>query len=159
MVMTKEERAAYDKVYKEKNKEKIRAQDRARYQRDKEKNKEKRRAQRKARYEKNKESEIAQRKARYEKNKESEIAQNKAWSKTPIGMKSKTLTSWKRQGLIGDLSKIYDERYLHCTHCEVCTKEFSSKSDRCLDHDHETGLFRKVLCRNCNSMDNWKKYI
>ena len=125
----KEDRAAYNKVYREKNKE-----------RDKEKIK-------------------ARNKVRYEKNKVKINAQNKAHSKTPSGIKTNTLNNWKTRGLIGDLSKIYDERYLHCTHCEICNKEFNSTRDRCLDHDHETGLFRKILCQNCNSHDNWKKYI
>ena len=129
MVWTKEEKAAYDKTYRVIN-----------YERDKDKKK-------------------ARNKARYEREKVKILAQSKAYRKTPSGIKTQAVSKWKRRGVIGDLSKIYDERYLHCTHCEVCNKEFSSKSDRCLDHDHETGLFRQVLCQNCNIMDNWKKYI
>ena len=129
MVQTKEEKAAYHKAY---------------YERTKERDKEKRKAQNKA---------------RYQKNKEKIKAQNKAYRKTPSGIKSEIVSNWKRRGVTGDLSKIYDERYLHCTHCESCNKEYSSTRDRCLDHDHETGLFRQVLCQNCNAMDNWKKYI
>jgi len=140
MVQTKEEIAAYAKAHYEKNKEKIRVQDRARY-------------------EKNKVKILAQKKARYEKNKDKISARNKAYKQTPSGKKSRIVSDWKKRGVIGDLSKIYDERYLPCTHCEACNKEFSSNRDRCLDHCHETGLFRKVLCQNCNRHDNWKKYI
>ena len=129
MVQTKEEKAAKRKARYHKNIEKSRAQDRAQYEKNKEKNKEKKRAQ------------------------------NKAYNKTPKGIKSHAINKWKSRGVTGDLSKIYDERYLHCTHCEVCNKEFSSTRDRHLDHCHETGLFRQVLCQNCNAMDNWKKYI
>ena len=121
MVMNKEERAAYNKSYYERNKE-----------RDKEKR---------------------------EKNKDKISARNKAYYKTPSGIKSHAISTWKTRGVIGDLSKIYDERYLPCTHCEVCNKEYTSTRDRHLDHCHLTGLFRQILCHNCNSNDNWKKYI
>jgi len=30
--------------------------------------------------------------------------------------------------------------------CQICSKE----EDLCYDHDHVTGKFRGVLCRNCN---------
>jgi hypothetical protein len=30
---------------------------------------------------------------------------------------------------------------------------------RCLDHDHETGVFRKVVCRSCNNMDSYLKKL
>ena len=137
MVRTKEQIAAYKKVYYEKNKVKILAQ----------------------RKPVNKEERAAYNKARYEKKKDEIKAQTKAYYKTPSGKKSQIVSCWKRHGVIGDLSKIYDERYLPSTNCEVCNKEFSSTRDRCLDHDHETSLFRQILCRNCNTYDNWKKYI
>jgi hypothetical protein len=28
-----------------------------------------------------------------------------------------------------------------------------------MDHNHETGLFRHFLCRSCNNLDSWKKFI
>ena len=39
------------------------------------------------------------------------------------------------------------------TNCELCNVEFTDeiKNQRCLDHDHTTGFFRKVLCRSCNA--------
>jgi len=42
--------------------------------------------------------------------------------------------------------------------CQHCKTEFKKSSDRCLDHDHETGLFRKIVCRGCNVMDSYIKY-
>ena len=39
------------------------------------------------------------------------------------------------------------------TNCELCNVEFTDeiKNQRCMDHDHDTGFFRKVLCRSCNA--------
>lgn len=42
--------------------------------------------------------------------------------------------------------------------CEICGKHLiligtrkNSKSTAHLDHDHESGVFRGILCKNCNS--------
>ena len=73
--------------------------------------------------------------------------------------KSQVIYNWKLWGVKGDLSLLYDY-YKSVTDCQHCSKEFSSSFDRCLDHDHNTLEFRKVLCRKCNNCDNHlKEYI
>jgi hypothetical protein len=89
----------------------------------------------------------------YQKNKE----KIKEHNQTPARIKSDTLSHWKRNGLIHpDMGELYDKKYLPATHCEVCRKEFKDSFDRCMDHCHETGLFRQILCRSCNNRDGWK---
>ena len=39
-----------------------------------------------------------------------------------------------------------------CPLCEIDMDTIEPKN-RCLDHDHDTGLVRAVVCRNCNSME------
>jgi DNA-directed RNA polymerase subunit RPC12/RpoP len=34
--------------------------------------------------------------------------------------------------------------------CAACGKPFSSNRLPCLDHDHETGLWRGIACTSCN---------
>lgn len=34
--------------------------------------------------------------------------------------------------------------------CAICQTKLEEK---CLDHDHRTGLIRSVLCRNCNGIE------
>tara|TARA_R110000868_G_scaffold1900_4_gene15006 strand:- start:29 stop:445 length:417 start_codon:yes stop_codon:yes gene_type:complete len=68
------------------------------------------------------------------------------------GKKVNKIKRWKLRGVINDdFSSLYDY-YLNCKNCEECNVEFYSNGNnrRCLDHDHETGLFRNVLCSLCN---------
>jgi hypothetical protein len=72
--------------------------------------------------------------------------------------KPQTISNWKRYGLIhNDYNALYDE-YINTTHCNHCQKEFKDSHDRCMDHDHNTGLFRKIVCQKCNAMDSYIKY-
>ena len=144
MVQSKEEKAAYSKLYRAKNKEKIKIKNRIYNEKNKEKIKE---------YKK------AYQKQHYLKNKERITKRIKAYNQTAKGKKVQTISDWKYRGVIGDLSTIYDDRYLPSTNCEVCNKTYASSTDRCLDHCHITGEFRQILCQSCNVMDNWKKII
>jgi hypothetical protein len=83
----------------------------------------------------------------------------KKYYRTPAGKKSHTINNWKLRGLIHDnYSELY-EHYINTNECDVCKKVFNDRFDRCMDHDHVSGLFRQILCNNCNSMDNWKNKI
>ena len=136
----KEERAAYQKEYRANNKIK-----KAEYQKD---------------YcARNKEAKAIYYRKWYTKNKERELARSKENNKTPTGIKSRIISSWKYNGVKGDLSKFYDERYLPASSCEVCEKVFKSTNDKCMDHSHTTGEIRHVLCRRCNTYDNWIKVL
>lgn len=84
---------------------------------------------------------------------------NKKWKKSPAGKKSYTIYNWKRRGLICDnYFELYD-KYLLAESCDVCNEKFKDTTDRCMDHDHDTGLFRQFLCRRCNNKDTWKKLV
>ena len=63
--------------------------------------------------------------------------------------------NWKRRGLICRGDETYKDIYnkvMSVTHCELCNVEFTEEKNklRSMDHSHETGLFRKVLCNKCN---------
>jgi len=72
--------------------------------------------------------------------------------------KSDRISIWKNRGLIyhdyDDLFEVY-RRTLNCQHCN---KEFKNKKDRCMDHNHETGLFRKIVCNKCNTLNSYINY-
>ena len=76
--------------------------------------------------------------------------------------KSRTKSSWKSIGMKfrddGHFKFVYNE-FIHATNCELCNKLFSKSRDRQLDHDHETGEIRNIVCNKCNShkKDNKKK--
>jgi Zn finger protein HypA/HybF involved in hydrogenase expression len=63
------------------------------------------------------------------------------------------INNWKRRGLIYDDYHDLFEVYRKTLNCQHCNKEFRNKRDRHLDHNHATGLFRKIVCNRCNSQD------
>lgn len=78
---------------------------------------------------------------------------------TPAGKKLITISGWKHRGLVhNDFDSLY-ETYLQATQCSACKNEFKDSYDRCMDHDHDTGLFRQFLCRPCNNFDRWKNKV
>ena len=83
---------------------------------------------------------------------------SKQYHQTPEGRKARIMSHWRQAGVKNVTDEMYNN-YIATTHCECCLKAFSSSRDRCLDHDHETGEFRWVICHACNVHDNWKKKI
>ena len=90
-----------------------------------------------------------------EKNKEKILEKQKEYRHTPKGKKSQSIHSWKQYGIICDYEAIYDI-YINTHKCEYCNKEFKLARDRCLDHNHNTGEVRGILCRSCNVKDVFK---
>ena len=61
---------------------------------------------------------------------------------------------WEKSGLKWETQEEFDyiyDRYRYATNCELCGKEFKSTRNRRMDHNHETGKFRNVVCGACNS--------
>jgi hypothetical protein len=109
----------------------------------------------------NKETISKQKKQYRIENKEKIAEQKKQYFKTPEGKKNNIIGSWKCLGLILPLpwySILYDY-YIKTDRCEVCNNLFKSNIDRHMDHCHETGEFRWILCHSCNNHDYWKKRI
>lgn len=54
---------------------------------------------------------------------------------------------WRNyQVTVGDYMKMWEQQGYRCCICEYDY----DKEDLCVDHDHETGLVRGLLCSNCN---------
>jgi hypothetical protein len=57
---------------------------------------------------------------------------------------------YTRKNRYGDSDKV-DELLEH-THCEICETEFKNNRNKFIDHCHEHGHIRGVLCTKCNTM-------
>ena len=90
--------------------------------------------------------------------KEYDRLHKKLWRKTPQGKKQNTMSTWINQGVANVNDAMYD-KYINTHCCDVCSKEFKNSLDRHLDHNHDTGDFRQILCRACNSRDSWIRKI
>ena len=137
--MTPEEQKETSRLYYLANKDKIKERVKKYHNENKEKIKEYKKEYR----EKNK-----------EKTKQYYKEYKKNYEQPEEGKKKEKIRSWKKIGVKhDDFSSLYDY-YLNCKNCEECDVELqignAVKNKRCLDHDHETGLFRNVLCNSCN---------
>jgi len=83
---------------------------------------------------------------------------NKEYNQSEKGKMRMKISKWKRQGLVCDTYWDYVTIYYHwlvSTHCEKCPKEFDNTkhNDKNMDHCHNTGLYRNILCHACNKND------
>jgi hypothetical protein len=138
MTTDKEKKREYDKEYREKNKEKITEYKKEYHQKNKEKVNER----------------CKEYSKEYRKNNKEKISQYyKEYGLTEKGKRSFTIRGWKYQGLIcDDYDEMYD-KYIIAENCEECEVKFegNGRNQKCLDHDHTTGLFRNFLCKSCNN--------
>ena len=107
-------------------------------------------------YEKNKEKKKEYMKEWREKNKEKYKEYQKEYYSSPAGRKIKRIGDWRRYGVIHhNFDELY-EKYINTEKCELCDVQLTedkktTPTTRCLDHCHETGEFRNVVCHSCNS--------
>ena len=66
--------------------------------------------------------------------------------------KPKMNYKWKSRGLKTDNFEDIYNKYIYATHCELCNKQFENTKDRQMEHDHNTGKFRNIVCNSCNQL-------
>jgi len=118
-------------------------------------NKEKQKEYKKKYYGNNKEKQKEYGKKYYDKKKDKLLEQKKEYRKTINGIKSNKINSWKRQGVVCNNFEALYNHYTSTAYCDYCRVELTidkkiTSTMKCLDHCHETGLFRNILCHSCN---------
>jgi len=136
-VVKKEEKRLYDKEYRKKNKEKKKEYG-------------------KKYYEKNRDKLLEQKKEHYENNREKRREQFKKYYRTENGFKIHKIACWKRLGVVCDNFDALYDHYTSTAYCDACKVELTidkqnTSTTKCMDHCHETGLFRNILCHSCNT--------
>ncbi len=119
------------------------------------KNKDKIAQQNKEYYEKNKEKIKQQKKERDKINKEKNKEKRREYLQTPAGKKSSRIQRWKTLGVLHDDYDTLYKEYLETDRCDICGVNLTedkrkTKTTKCLDHDHETGFVRNIVCHSCN---------
>jgi hypothetical protein len=77
----------------------------------------------------------------------------------PKTHKYKMKYKWKSRGMkfTKEEFEYWYNKYIYATHCELCEKQFIKSIDRHLDHNHDTGEIRNIVCCKCNQRKYDKK--
>ena len=73
------------------------------------------------------------------------------YSKEYRHLRAKKRYIWKKWGLVENIDELFN-LYWNTNECQQCGVELKGLgcNKKCLDHDHTTGLFRRILCHSCN---------
>lgn len=84
----------------------------------------------------------------------------KNYRASEAGKKSARITCWKQWGVISDDYDTLYTKWKETKLCEECNVELiesgKGKHRKALDHDHETGAFRNIVCHSCNVKRGFK---
>ena len=120
-----------------------------------EKNKEKVKEYEKEYREANKDKEHERHKKYREANKDKEHERHKKYRET--NKKNIIINSWLNISKIKfadrNEAEFYYETYINTHRCTWCDKMFENSKERCMDHCHNCGLPRAIICRSCNNKD------
>ena len=148
MPYTKEQMKEYNREYNKQNPRDTKEYSKNYYQ----KNKERLLQLEKERY--RKKNPIPKIKFTPEEQKESKDKARIKYRATEKGQKIIKKQDWKKRGVkftAEEFETIWSQ-YWKQTECECCGINFTEewKHKKCLDHDHNTGEFRFILCWTCN---------
>ena len=154
MEFTEEEKKAnkkaYDKKYYEKNKE--------RWQAYFKKYREEHSEEIKENIKKWRENNKGETKEYNKKWRENNKGYDEEYRQTPKGVRVNRINNWKQRGMLEPEEgwEAFAEMVLNTTNCAECGIEltedrYNTRTTRCVDHSHITGLFRNVVCHSCNS--------
>jgi hypothetical protein len=86
------------------------------------------------------------------KNKEKKRKLQKKYRETEKGKKIEMESKWKSRGLnMENFEEIYN-RYSMAIFCDICecVLDGNGRNKKCMDHCHDTGEFRNIVCSYCN---------
>jgi len=166
--MTKEETKEYNREYRERNKELLKIKAAEKYQETKEITKEKRKLAAKEYHSKNK-------KQRNQKNKENYLLKKEEYhtrTRKYRSLNKEKLNKRQRDNLTPEKRKVFKVKSKYGITIEEYNKMFNTQKGCCfickihqtnlkkklfIDHNHETGKVRGLLCGHCNSAIGFAK--